>query len=190
MSIVINCVRDSCSVCVCVCVSWCVCGCLLGSSKGAQAFMLLSAASATMKPFFVTSIGNVLLNMQSDSVRIDIDIAGSPWPDYYASLVVAMLVTSTSSCWWCWCWCWRWRRRRLRDVTLPTLQAQRDSRRGRANTALSATIFMSRIVMKLGAWPRNGASVRPLPSCTTPLAAAIICKQWKVAATRFNCYAH
>lgn len=48
--------------------------------------MLLSAASATMKPFFVTSIGNVLLNMQSDSVRIDIDIAGSPWPDYYASL--------------------------------------------------------------------------------------------------------
>lgn len=66
-----------------------------------------------------------------------------------------------------------------------------DSRRGRANTALSATIFMSRIVMKLGAWPRNGASVRPLPSCTTPLSpAAIICKQWKVAATRFNCYAH
>lgn len=61
VSIVINCV----ALCVYVCVPWCV----WGSSKGAQAFMLLSAAaaSATMKPFFVTSIGNVLLNMQSDS---------------------------------------------------------------------------------------------------------------------------
>lgn len=93
--------------------------------------MLLSAASATMKPFFVTSIGNVLLNMQSDSVRIDIDIAmDRHGRTTMLASMVAMLVTSTSSCWWCWCWCWRWRR--LRDVTLPTLQAQRDADADRA----------------------------------------------------------
>lgn len=79
--------------------------------------MLLSAASATMKPFFVTTIGNVLLNMQSDSaVRMDNG---------------RLTASAASLTWWRlrprWRWRWRWRRprhrrrRRLRDVTLPTL---------------------------------------------------------------------
>lgn len=67
-------VYETLAFCVYVCVPWCV----WGSSKGAQAFMLLSAAaaaSATMKPFFVTSIGNVLLNMQSDSASTSTESA-------------------------------------------------------------------------------------------------------------------
>jgi len=45
---------------------------------------------------------------------------------------------------------WRWRR--LRDVTLPTPRKEGSFASSAAVFGRSATIFVSRIVMKLGAW--------------------------------------
>lgn len=137
--------------------------------------MLLSAAAmaaATMKPFFVTSFGNVLLNMQSDSASTS---TGSTGLDY-----ATMLASCCCCCWWFLLpqavggALARWRR----DVTLPTLQAQRA--RARANTALSECNYFHVADRDEVRCMATQWGISP-PLCLAHALAGIICKQRKVA---------
>jgi len=83
---------------------------------------------------------------------------------------------------------WRWRR--LRDVTLPTPRKEGSFASSAAVFGRSATIFVSRIVMKLGAWATQSNPIEHWHPVGHGDRSFANCLQTEEEATRFNCYAH